>query len=93
VQFAKALELKVIGVNARDEGLKLMKDAGAGILVDVHKGQESAVGEVKRVTGGQGIAAIVNTSDAEKAAAMSCAITHLHGTVGQLTQVYGLFFF
>lgn len=34
VQFAKALGLKVIAIDARDEGLSLAKECGADFVID-----------------------------------------------------------
>ena len=39
IQFAKALGLKVIGVDARDEGLELSKHYGADVVSDARKGK------------------------------------------------------
>lgn len=64
VQFAKALGLNVIGVDARDGALELSKKMGADIVVDARKGNEAIFEEVKRVTNGQGADATVNVSDA-----------------------------
>lgn len=93
VQFAKALGLKVVGVDARDEGLELTRKGGADLVVDARKGDEAVVQEVQRVTNGVGVAATVNISDAKTAAATSCAITRMHGTVVQVAQVSLLFYF
>jgi propanol-preferring alcohol dehydrogenase len=87
VQFAKVLGLKVVGVDARDEGLELTRKAGADVVVDARKGDEAVVKEVKKVTNGEGVAATVNISDAKTATATSCAITRMHGTVIQVAQV------
>ena len=87
IQFAKAMGLKVVGVDARDEGLELSRQTGADLVVDARKGVEEVVKEVKRVTGGQGCPATVNISDAKTAAALACAITMMHGTMVQIAQV------
>ncbi|KAJ4301132.1 hypothetical protein N0V90_003222 [Kalmusia sp. IMI 367209] len=86
IQFAKALGLSVVGVDARDEGLELTRKGGADVVVDARTGNEEVVNRVKEVTNGEGVAATVNVSDAEKAAATSCAITRMHGTVIQVAQ-------
>jgi propanol-preferring alcohol dehydrogenase len=93
VQFAKALGLNVVGVDARDEGLELTRKGGADVVVDARKGDEAVVNEVKKVTNGEGVAATVNVSDAKTAAATSCAITRMHGTVVQVAQVSILLYF
>lgn len=87
VQFAKALGLNVIGVDARDEGLELTRKGGANVVIDVRKGGQAVVQEVRNATQGEGVAATVNVSDANTAAATSCAITRMHGTVIQVAQV------
>lgn len=89
MQFAKAIGIKVIGIDARDEGLALTKEHGADVVVDARKGKEAVVEEVKKVTGGEGADATVNVSDANSAAAMACAITKTHGKMIQVcTRLY-----
>jgi propanol-preferring alcohol dehydrogenase len=43
IQFAKALGLHVIAIDARGEPLSLAKECGADILVDARSGKEKAV--------------------------------------------------
>ncbi|KAF2212525.1 hypothetical protein CERZMDRAFT_40671 [Cercospora zeae-maydis SCOH1-5] len=86
VQFAKALGLKVIGVDARDEGLELTKQYGADVVVDARKGKDAVVKEVQAVTEGQGADASVTLSDHKDAAAIACASTKMHGTMVQIAQ-------
>jgi len=86
VQFGKALGLKVIGVDARDEGLELTKSYGADVVVDARKGKEEAVKAVQEVTGGEGADATVCISDATSAAGLACAVTRMHGTMVQVAQ-------
>ena len=64
VQFAKALGLKVIGVDARDGALELSKKHGADLVVDARQGNKVMFDEIKKVTDGQGVDATVNISDA-----------------------------
>lgn len=87
VQFARAMGMRVVGVDARDEGLELTRRYGAEVVVDSRQGEEEIVREVHRVTNGEGVAATVNVSEAATAAAMSCKITRMHGTVVQIAQV------
>jgi propanol-preferring alcohol dehydrogenase len=87
LQFAKALGLNVVGIDARDEGIELTKSGGADVVVDARIGHEKVVEEVRKVTNGEGVTATVNVSDNEKAMATSCAITKMHGTVIQIAQV------
>jgi D-arabinose 1-dehydrogenase-like Zn-dependent alcohol dehydrogenase len=86
IQFAKARGLKVVGIDARDEGLELSKKYGADLVVDARKGKEEAVKAVQEVTGGQGADATVTLSDAQTAAALACAVTKMHGTMVQVAQ-------
>ncbi|KAJ9664798.1 hypothetical protein H2201_005019 [Coniosporium apollinis] len=86
IQFAKALGLMVVGVDARDEGLALSKEAGADVVVDARKGKDEVVKEVHKVTNGEGVHAAVNLSEAKDAAATACAITKMHGTMVQIAQ-------
>jgi propanol-preferring alcohol dehydrogenase len=86
IQFAKARGLKVIGIDARDEGLELSKKYGADVVVDVRKGDEKVVEEVQAVTGGAGADVTITLSDARTAAATGCAVTRMHGTMIQVAQ-------
>jgi propanol-preferring alcohol dehydrogenase len=87
IQFAKALGLNVIGIDARDEGLELSRKAGAHVVVDARKGDKVVVEEVGKVTNQMGADATVNVSDAKSAAATACAVTKMHGLMIQIAQV------
>lgn len=80
VQFAKALGLHVIAIDARDEALSLAKECGADTLVDARSGKDKVVAEVKKVTEDEGVDATLNVSDHESAAATGAAVTKMHGT-------------
>ena len=86
IQFAKALGLNVIGVDARDEGLELSKKIGADVVVDARKGDATTSKEVQEATSGEGADATVNVSDAMSAAATACAVTKRHGLMVQIAQ-------
>lgn len=86
VQFAKALGLQVVGVDARDEGLELSKKYGADVVADARKGKDGVVKEVHAVTNGEGVDATINLSDHKDAAAIACAVTKMHGTMVQIAQ-------
>ncbi|KAK4890012.1 hypothetical protein LTR27_011231 [Elasticomyces elasticus] len=86
VQFAKALGLKVIGIDARDEGISLTKEYGADVVVDARKGKEEAVKSVQDATNGEGADATVCISDAPTAAGLACAVTKMHATMVQIAQ-------
>lgn len=79
VQFAKALGLHVIAIDARDEGLELASQCGADTVVDARQDKEKVVEEVKKVTGGEGADATINVSDHDSAAATGAAVTKMHG--------------
>jgi propanol-preferring alcohol dehydrogenase len=86
VQFAKALGLNIIGIDARDEGLELTRKGGADVTIDARGGNEKTVEEVHKSTNGEGVTTTLNVSDAANAAAIACAITKMHGTVIQIAQ-------
>lgn len=86
IQFAKALGINVIGVDARDGALELAKESGADVVIDARKGDEEVVKEVQKVTGGEGVKATCMVSDADGASALGCKITRMHGTLVQMAQ-------
>ncbi|KAI4129230.1 MAG: hypothetical protein LQ338_002342 [Usnochroma carphineum] len=85
-QFAKAMGLQVVGIDARDEGLELARQLGAHVVVDARVGKEKVVEEVNKVTNGLGVDSALTISDAPEAAALACAITKMHGTMIQIAQ-------
>lgn len=86
-QFAKALGLIVVGIDARDEALALAKESGEDVVVDARQDKEKIVEAVKKVTNGMGVDATVNLSDSGGAAALACAVTKMQGTIIQIAQV------
>ncbi|KAH8598815.1 hypothetical protein B0O99DRAFT_26550 [Bisporella sp. PMI_857] len=86
IQFAKNRKLKVIGIDARDEGLSFSRENGADVVLDARKEKEVVVNEVKKVTGGYGADATIVLSDADSAAALGCAVTRMHGTFVEIAQ-------
>ncbi|KAH7048360.1 chaperonin 10-like protein [Macrophomina phaseolina] len=86
IQFAKAIGLRVVGIDAREEGLRLARETGADAVVDARMEKEEVVSEVQRVTGGKGADASVTLTDARGAAALACAVTRVHGLVVQIAQ-------
>ncbi|KZF26883.1 GroES-like protein [Xylona heveae TC161] len=87
IQFAKARGLSVVAIDARDKGLELCRSAGADLVVDARSGLDKVVQEVHEATkGAGGVDATVNVTDAPNAAAMSCAVTRMHGRVIQIAQ-------
>ena len=86
ILFAKALGLKVVGIDARNEGLALSKQSGADLVVDVRQGDQEVVKQVHAFTDGVGVDAAVNVSDATTAAATACAVTKKHGVMVQVAQ-------
>ena len=89
IQFAKkARGLKVVAVDARDEGLDLSREMGADAVMDARKGKESVVEEVGKVTGKQkGVDAVIELSGHPSAAEMGAAITRQHGRFVQVAIV------
>ncbi|PVH85886.1 GroES-like protein [Cadophora sp. DSE1049] len=86
VQFAKALGLKVIAIDVRDEALSLAKECGADAVIDARPGKEKIVEELKKANNGKLVDATLNVSDHESAAATSAAITKMHGVLVQIAQ-------
>ncbi|KAK4065835.1 uncharacterized protein Triagg1_8387 [Trichoderma aggressivum f. europaeum] len=86
VQFAKAKGLRVVGLDARDEGISLSRESGAEVVVDVRSGPDSAVKQVWKATQNKGVSATINLSDAASAAALACAVTRKHGRMVQVAQ-------
>lgn len=80
VQFAVASGVKVIGIDARDEGLDLTRKAGAHTTLDARMGQAKLVEEVNKYVKG-GVTRSIMVSDHPTAAPNACAITRRHGTV------------
>ncbi|KAL8779801.1 MAG: hypothetical protein Q9213_006759 [Squamulea squamosa] len=85
-QFAKALGLRVVGIDARDQGLDLARNSGADVVIDARIGKEKVVDEVMKFTDGKGVDSALTISDAPGAAALGCAITKMHGTMIQIAQ-------
>nr|POE90208.1 alcohol dehydrogenase 5 [Quercus suber] len=84
IQFAKAIGLKVIGLENRDAGLDLSEKYGANIVVDSRKGKATVVDEVQAVTAGQGADATICLSDHKDSPSLACAVTKMHGTMVQI---------
>lgn len=87
IQFAKARGLRVVGVDAREEGIALSREAGADMVLDARLGKEHVTRQTSVATGGTGVDATLNVSDARTAAATACAMTKNHGTVVQIALV------
>ncbi|KAF2430779.1 GroES-like protein [Tothia fuscella] len=84
VQFAKALGLRVIGVDATDKGLEVSRKHGADPVVDIRGGNIDVVRKVQTATGGKGAHATICLSDHKDASAIACALTRMHGTMIQI---------
>ena len=78
--------MKVIAVDARDEGLELSKHYGADVVADARKGKEEVVKEVHKVTNDEGSDASIVLSDHKDATAIACACTKMHGIAVQVAQ-------
>jgi len=86
VQFAKALGLHVIAIDARDEGIELAHQCGADAVVDARQDKEKVVADVQKVTRNQGADATLVVSDHESASAIGAAVTKMHGVMVQIAQ-------
>ncbi|KAK3616751.1 hypothetical protein LTR56_025743 [Elasticomyces elasticus] len=88
IQMAKkAKGLKVVAVDARDQGLALSRESGADVVLDARKGTAALIEEVKKATGGGGVHAAITVSDHPTAAETACAITRHHGRMIQVAVV------
>ena len=89
IQFArKAKGLKVVAVDAREDGLALSKEMGADVVLDAREGKEKVVEEVQKATGKQkGVDATIELSGHPTAAEMGAAITRQHGRLVQVAIV------
>ncbi|KAI1111428.1 GroES-like protein [Nemania sp. NC0429] len=84
IQFARAMGLRVVAIDARDDGLALARECGADVVVDARREKAEVVRAVQAVTGGRGAdCAIVLADHAE---ALAAAVTRMHGTVVQVAQ-------
>ena len=87
IQFAKkAKGLRVVAVDARDDGLNLSREVGADLVVDARKGKETVVEEVMKATG-KGVDATIELSGHPTAAETGAAITRQHGRLVQVAIV------
>jgi alcohol dehydrogenase, propanol-preferring len=91
IQFAKAVGLKVIGIDARDEGLSLSKEYGCDVVLDAREGKEAVVKKVheavgQRKKGEEGTDSTICISDHKTATGLACAVTKMHGVVVQIAQ-------
>ena len=89
-QMGKAMGFKILGIEARDEALKLSNECGADVVIDARQGSKNeivqkaieAMGDTRDKLAGVE-AAIVLSDDG---AAMACALTRMHGTVVHISQ-------
>ncbi|KAK5140820.1 hypothetical protein LTR04_002837 [Oleoguttula sp. CCFEE 6159] len=86
IQFAIGLGFKVLGVDARDQGLALSKKAGATLVADARTGREELLKHITEATGGPLMAASIVLSDHVTASETACAITECHCDVIQVAQ-------
>ncbi|TKA82648.1 hypothetical protein B0A55_00746 [Friedmanniomyces simplex] len=89
IQMAqKAKGLKVVGIDARPEGLALSRESGADLVLDARIGTAALIEEVRKATGGAGgVHASITVSDHPTAAETACAITRNHGRMIQVAVV------
>lgn len=86
VQFARALGLRVIGIDARDEALALAQDCGADAVLDARRGKAVVAREVQEITGQTGADSVLVVSDHVTASALGAAVTKRHGVLVQIAQ-------
>lgn len=85
VQFArKAFGLRVVGIDAKDDGLTLSREAGADVVLDARMEKEELIQQVHEYTDGKGVHAALNVSGAKSAASLAIAVTRNHGWVVQV---------
>ncbi|KAF2486307.1 alcohol dehydrogenase [Neohortaea acidophila] len=89
IQFAKKVHgLKVVAVDARDDGLALSKEMGADVVLDARKGKDAVVEGAKAATGKQGgVDATIELSGHPTAAETGAAIVRNHGRFVQVAIV------
>ncbi|KAH8898595.1 GroES-like protein [Thozetella sp. PMI_491] len=86
VRIAKALKLKIIGVDNRDEALSLAKSCGVDVLLDARDDKTALVSAARAATGGFGADCTISLSFARESPALACAITKMHATVIQVAE-------
>ncbi len=88
VQFAVQSGLRVVGIDARDEGLAAAREVGAALVLDARAGTDGVVAGIRDAVGAfqGGVDAALLVADVASAAALACAITRTHGTVVELAQ-------
>jgi propanol-preferring alcohol dehydrogenase len=87
LQFAKALGLKAIGIDVREETLEVSRQVGADVTLDARQETVKVIGEVIKATEGVRADATLNLSNADSVAGLSCAVTKNHGVMIQIAQV------
>lgn len=87
IQFAKARGLKVVAIDASDNGIALSKEMGADVVIDARLGKDAVVQKVMEVTNRQGVDASTCLTDAKVAPSVSCGITKRHGIMVQIAVV------
>lgn len=83
----KAHGLKVVAIDAREEGLALSRESGADVVLDAREGTATLIEEVQKATGAGGIHAAISVSDHPTAAETACAVTRNHGRMVQVAVV------
>lgn len=83
----KAMGLKVLGIEARDDGLALSRESGADAVLDARKGLPYLIEEAKKITGAGGVHASLELSGHPTGAEMATGITRHHGRMVQVAVV------
>lgn len=87
VQFARHKNIRVVAVDARDEGLATSAEAGADLVLDSREGSGVVLEKVMVLTNSKGCDATINFAESGHASALACQLTKQHGTMWQLAQV------
>ncbi|KAJ4984498.1 hypothetical protein SVAN01_10050 [Stagonosporopsis vannaccii] len=95
VQFAKARGVRMVGIDARDEGVELTEEGGADVVVDARNGHAGVVKQctlsVSDAPDAMRTACTLNASDAQDAMGTAWAITKMHGAFRSHRSVLSVF--
>ena len=87
-QMAKAMGMRVIGIDARDPALELTRESGADVVIDARAGTDEVVKQVAAAVGDKGKFSGVEAAIAlaDPGTPLACAVTRMHGTMVQIAQ-------
>ena len=84
IQFAKAMGLKVVGIDAREQGLELSRHYGADLVLNASDGKDAVVRAIHKVTDNQGADGALVLADTAAATAMAAGSVKMHRTIIQI---------